>query len=71
MRFLLNLLPAAGRGAIWWAAPIGKGCSSERRASVDISFPAARPIRPAKPGALVSWALARPDKWLYEYILLV
>lgn len=71
MRFLLNLFPVLGRVAFLWAAPIGKSCSSERRASVDIRFPAARTIRPAKPGALVSWALARSDKWLYGYILSV
>jgi hypothetical protein len=67
MRFLLNLFPGPGRVA----ALRVKGCSSERRASVDISFPAARPIRPVRPGALVSWALARSDKWLYGYILSV
>lgn len=67
MRFLLNLFPGSERVA----ALRVKGSSSERRASVDISFPAARPIRPVRPGALVSWALARSDKWLYGYILLV
>ncbi len=65
MRFLLNLFPGPGRVA----ALRVKGCSSERRAY--ISFPAARPIRPVRPGALVSWALARSDKWLYGYILSV